>query len=94
MVWRSPATACNRREEGGTGKTWNPRQGLLFDPTQAFPSTSAARFESCRVVLAYPLPSVVAEAGFSVPLPRYREKFTIWPLCGTPFKSTRAVSPR
>ncbi len=44
-------------------------QGLLVDPTQAFPSTSAEKLESCRLVLAYPLLFVVAEAGFSVPLP-------------------------
>src|ERR1700678_2081305 len=92
MSCRSPATACNCSPDEVTGKTWNPRQGLLLDPTQAFPSASAEKFESCRLVLAYPFLPVIAETGFSVPFPWYKEKFTTWPLCGTPFESTRADS--
>ena len=51
-------------------------QGLLLDPTQAFPSTSDERFESCRLLVAKPFAFVVAESGFKVPIPRYREKLT------------------
>jgi len=64
---------------------------LVSPAIQTLTCTSLEKAESSNVVLAYPLDPDMTLVDVSVPDPFTIWKFTVTPLSGLPFESTRAV---